>query len=130
MEMIQTRNKDELLREIGSLHPETKELYINARPSMDIVESIFENAPNLELLACPPSLLKQTSTRVFKTLDNKGVSIRHHEVGVGRPKKYNKKSIGTIREMRRNGVPVKDIAKELKIPLRTVYYHLKNNNQK
>ncbi|MFC2175165.1 DUF1699 family protein [archaeon] len=127
MEMIQTRNKNELLREIGNLHPETKELYINARPSMDIVMTIFENAPNLELLACPPSLLKQTSTRVFKTLDNKGVSIKHHEVGVGRPKKYNKKSIGKIKEMRKEGVPVKNIAKEMAIPLRTVYYHLKNN---
>ncbi|MCK4327458.1 MAG: helix-turn-helix domain-containing protein [Candidatus Diapherotrites archaeon] len=127
MEMIQTRNKNELLREIGNLSAETRELYINARPSMDIVMTIFESAPNLELLACPPSLLKQTSTRVFKTLDNKGVVIKHHEVGVGRPKKYNKKSIGKIMEMRNNGVPVKEIAKQMNIPLRTVYYHLKNN---
>lgn len=127
MEIIQTRNKAELLQEISDLHPETRELYINARPSMDIVMSIFENVPQLELLACPPSLLKQTSTRVFKTLDTKGVTIRHHEVGVGRPKKYGSEAIGKIRTLRQQGTPVKDIAKQMNIPLRTVYYHLKNN---
>lgn len=127
MEIIQTRNKTELIQEISSLHPETKELYINARPSMDIVMSIFENVPNLEMLACPPSLLKQTSTRVFKTLDAKGVTIRHHEVGVGRPKKYDGNAIGKIRSLRQTGTPVKEIAKQMNIPLRTVYYHLKNN---
>lgn len=125
--MIQTRNKNELLKEIDGLHPKTRELYINARPSMDIVMSIFENVPNLELLACPPSLLKQTSTRVFKTLDEKGVKIKHHEVGVGRPKKYEKNTLGKIRELRNQGVAVKDIAQQMNIPLRTVYYHLKNN---
>lgn len=127
MEMIQTRNKAELLREIENLHPETRELYINARPSMDIVMSIFENVPNLEMLACPPSLLKQTSTRVFKTLDTKGVKIKHHEVGVGRPKKYDNPTISKIVSLREQNVPVKDIAKQMNIPLRTVYYHLKNN---
>ncbi len=127
MEMIQTRNKSELLQEIDSLHPATTELYINARPSMDIVMSIFDSAPNIELLACPPSLLKQTSTRVFKTLDQKGVTIKHHEVGVGRPKKYEGNIISKIKEYRNSGVPVKDIAKQMGIPLRTVYYHLKNN---
>lgn len=127
MEMIQTRNKTELLREIKNLHPETRELYINSRPSMDIVMSIFENAPNLELLACPPSLLKQTSTRVFKTLDDRGITIKHHEVGVGRPKKYDSPTLKQIAELRDGGVAVKDIAKRMNIPLRTVYYHLKNN---
>lgn len=127
MEMIQTRNKSELLEQIRNLHPETRELYINARPSMDIVMSIFENAPNLELLACPPSLLKQTSTRVFKTLDERGIKIRHHEVGVGRPKKYDSPTLKKIMELRGRGVPVKDIAKQMGMPLRTVYYHLKNN---
>lgn len=130
MEMIQTRNKSELIKQIGYLHPSTKELYINARPSMDIVMSIFERAPNLELLACPPSLLKQTSTRVFKTLDQRGVKIKHHEVGVGRPKKYEDSIIQRIREYRNTGVPVKDIAEKMNIPLRTVYYHLKNNKRK
>jgi hypothetical protein len=109
------------------LHPETRELYINARPSMDIVVSIFDSAPNLQLLACPPSLLKQTSTRVFKTLDRKGVRIKHHEVGVGRPKKYDDPTLGKIRNLRGQGTAVKDIAKQMNIPLRTVYYHLKNN---
>ncbi len=127
MEMIQTRNKSELLQQIKNLRPETRELYINARPSMDIVMSIFESAPNLELLACPPSLLKQTSTRVFKTLNERGVTIKHHEVGVGRPKKYDSQTLGKIMSLRQQRVPVKDIAKRMGIPLRTVYYHLKNN---
>jgi len=127
MHMIQTRNKSELLREIKAVQPHTKELYINARPSMDIVSSIFESAPNLELLACPPSLLKQTSTRVFKTLDLKGVKIIHHEVGVGRPKKYESELLAKIRDLREKGTSVKEIAKNSNMPLRTVYYHLKNN---
>ncbi|MCD6522279.1 MAG: DUF1699 family protein [Candidatus Diapherotrites archaeon] len=126
MRMIQTSSKQELLRAIEELDENITEVYINARPSMDIVMNIMENAPNIQAIYCPPSLLKQTSTKVFSVLEEKGVKLAHKDVKVGRPKKYSNETVREIIERRRNGQPVKDISKEMNIPLRTVYYYLKN----
>ncbi len=126
MRMIYAGNKQELVREIESIDQGTKSIYINARPSMDIVQRIVENAPMIEEILCPPSLLKQTSTKVFSVLESKGVKLAHKEVRIGRPNKYDEKRISEIRTKRSSGMPVKDISTSMNIPLRTVYYYLKN----
>jgi hypothetical protein len=126
MRAIYAGNKQELVRQIECIEKDTKRLYINARPSMDIVQKIVDNAPNIEEILCPPSLLKQTSTKVFSVLESKGVKLAHKDVRIGRPNKYDEKVVSDIRGKRAAGTAVKEIAREMKIPLRTVYYYLKN----
>jgi hypothetical protein len=128
--MIQTSSKEELLAEINNLDESTDSVYINARPSMHIVNTILSSAPNVREIMCPPSLLKQTSTKVLEVLGEKDIKLKHKAVRVGRPKKYTKEDVRKMVTMRRNGVPVKDIAKEMGVPLRTVYYYLKKEGNR
>lgn len=133
MNVIKTNSKQELLDEIRNLDDSTNALYINARPSMDIVMAIVNNAPNIQEIYCPPSLLKQTSTRVFSVLEQNNVKLAHKDVKVGRPVKYNNGIVEQITSRRSAGDSVKVISQEMNIPLRTVYYYLKqtantNNN--
>jgi len=124
MRMIYAGNKQELVRELENMDQGTRSIYINARPSMDIVQRIVDNAPQIEEIMCPPSLLKQTSTKVFSVLESKGVKLTHKEVRIGRPNKYDEKRIKEIRDKRASGMPVKEISREMNVPLRTVYYYL------
>lgn len=124
--MIQASSKKELIEAINSLGEATRRVYINARPSMDVVNLIVSSAPNVEEIYCPPSLLKQASTKVFETLKDRGVRLTHKKVRVGRPNIYTDETIDRIAEQRAAGISVKNISRDLGIPLRTVYYYLKN----
>ncbi|MCD6414229.1 MAG: helix-turn-helix domain-containing protein [Candidatus Diapherotrites archaeon] len=128
MRIIQVSNKEELLREIDSLDNSVEDIYINTRPSVEIINRILENAPAIRKIYCPPSLLKQTSTRAFEVLDKHGVSLDKHGIRVGRPTKYSSSIVQEVFERKERGMSVKDISKQMKIPIRTVYYYLKKNN--
>lgn len=127
MKVIQVSNKQELMSQLEALDDTVDALYINTRPSVEIVNKILETAPAIQRIYCPPSLLKQTSTKAFEVLDNAGVSLGKHDVKVGRPTKYSEGIVNEILERRRKGMPVKEISKQMKIPIRTAYYYLKNN---
>jgi hypothetical protein len=125
MKILQVTSKEELFEHLDGIEHDTEELYINTRPSVEIVNKIVESVPGIRRVYCPPSLLKQTSTKAFEVLDKHGVSLHHKEVKVGRPKKYSQNIVKEILAKRAEGVPVKDISKQMKIPIRTVYYYLK-----
>ena len=127
MRIIQVSNKDELMREIEALEEGVDTLYINTRPSVEIVNKILKTAPGVQRILCPPSLLKQTSTKAFEVLEQAGVTLDKHDVKVGRPAKYSSGIVGEILEKRRNGMSVKEISRQMRIPIRTAYYYLKNN---
>jgi hypothetical protein len=127
MRVIQASTKNELIQNISGLDAATREVYINARPSLEIVQKIFERAPEVKQITCPPSLFKQASPKVIKLASEKGCVICHRDVRVGRPNKYDNSVIGEILKKRSDGVAVKDIASQMQIPLRTVYYHLKTS---
>ena len=123
--IIQTGSKQELLEELETLNEQALTVYINARPSIDIVSLIISKAPNVKEILCPPSLLKQTSSKVQKFLQSAGIRLSHKDIRVGRPKKYADDTVQTILAKKSTGMSVKDIANEMQIPLRTVYYYLK-----
>lgn len=127
MKKIQVSNKDELMTELDSLGDTVETVYINTRPSVEIVNRILKTAPNIKRILCPPSLLKQTSTKAFEVLDQAGVELGQHDVKVGRPAKYSEGIIEEILERKEQGMSVKDISKQMDIPIRTTYYYLKNN---
>ncbi len=92
------------------------------RPSVDIMVEVLEHAPNVKYILCPKSLYSLTSIRVKKALERVGVLLIPFGDGAGRPNKYDDETVGKLKKMYELGVPVKEISKSLKIPLRTVYH--------
>lgn len=124
MKVIRAKNKVELLQEIGKDSGEHGEVYINLRPTLDIVSGITKNFPQVGRIMCPPSLHTQTSKKVFKYLGDQGIKLEPGEFNVGRPKKYDAELVAQISNMRTQGMPAKHISEHLEMPLRTVYFYL------
>lgn len=122
---ITARNNEELLRKIDEiLNENVREVYINLRPTKEILVRILENAPNVKLIGCPPSLYPKVSKRVIRALKQMGIEVVPIQRSRGRPKKYDERIVVKIRELVKTGKTPKEISRELGIPLRTVYYML------
>lgn len=121
---IKPENKQELLDTIEKLGS-CEEIYMTYRPTYEIVDIISKKCPTLKKIICPPSLYRQISKDLI-TQDNT-VKIEAGTTPVGRPMKYTQAIIQQITEQAAAGKPVKQIAKDLEIPLRTVYFFLSKN---
>lgn len=120
---VKARNNAELIRKIReSLGPEVTEVYINLRPTKEIVVRILENAPNVRRISCPPSLYPKVSKKIINALAQVGVELVPEGYPRGRPRKYSEETIKTVLEMFSSGRGPKEISRSLGIPLRTVYY--------
>jgi len=120
---IKARNNEELLKKIDEMvNEDVKEVYINLRPTKEILVRILENAPNVRVIGCPPSLYPKVSKRVIKALRQMGIDIVPIKRSRGRPRKYDKTVLLQIRELMKKGKTPKEISNELGIPLRTLYY--------
>lgn len=128
MRLVRAKTKQRLLEEIKAIDSEDSEYYLNLRPTLDIVEAIIEKSKSVKKISCPPSLLQQTAKKVFKFAEEKGIALLPGEFAVGRPKKYDDETIKEVLSSRENGKPAKEIAAEMEMPLRTVYFYLKNGN--
>jgi hypothetical protein len=127
MRVLRVSNKRELLGSIGDLDGNDAEVYVNLRPTLDVVDGLINQCPNLKKVLCPPSLYRQTSKRVFRALGDANIAFEEGGFRVGRPKKYAQETINQILSKRQDGRPAKVIADEMDIPLRTVYFYLKMN---
>ncbi len=128
MRIVRAKTKQALIEEIKALSSEDSEYYLNLRPTVDIVEALMVKSKEVKRITCPPSLLQQTAKKVFKLTNDKGIKLEAGEFAVGRPKKYDDDTIREVLESRTNGKPAKEIATEMEMPLRTVYFYLKNGN--
>ncbi|MCK4883712.1 MAG: DUF1699 domain-containing protein [Candidatus Diapherotrites archaeon] len=124
MEVVKAKNKSELMDILLELDSEIDEIYINKRPSADIVVGILNNAPKIKTIYCPPSLFDQTSQKVVDALNNVEIKLKAHDVNRGRPKKYEKDLINNIKADAEAGKPIKHIAEKYEIPLRTAYFYI------
>ncbi|WP_456366187.1 DUF1699 family protein [Thermococcus sp.] len=125
---IKARDNFELLRKIDeSLDEGVMEVYINRRPTKEIVVHILERAPNVRRISCPPSLYPKVSKKIVDALSKVGVELVPEGYPRGRPRKYGKKTLDEIENLLRQGKGPKEISKRLKIPLRTVYYLIEKN---
>jgi hypothetical protein len=53
---IKARNNAELIAKLGeSLNEDVTEVYINLRPTKEILVRILERAPNVRKISCPPA---------------------------------------------------------------------------
>jgi hypothetical protein len=124
---VSARTYDELLRKLEELlNDEVSEVYVNLRPTKEVVVRILENAPNVERISCPPSLYPKVSKKVISALKQLGVEIVPEKKPRGRPRKYDGETVKRMRELAARGVSPMEISKRLGIPLRTVYYLLGN----
>lgn len=120
---IKARNNTELIKKLQEkLCPEVTEVYINLRPTKEIVVRILENAPNVRKISCPPSLYPKVSKKIINALSQIGVQLVPEGYPRGRPRKYDERTIRKIMEMLSSGKGVREISSSLGIPLRTVYY--------
>jgi len=126
MRVLNFRNKHELLNEIRNFNGMDEEVYIPVRPTIEIVDELLRQSPNLKKIFCPPSLYLQISKKVFKSLESSETVVQPGDFKVGRPKKYADDTIRRVVSDRESGKPAKAISREHEMPLRTVYYYLKN----
>lgn len=125
MEIVRAKNKYELITEIKDLNG-CEEVYLNLRPTNEIIENLIMHCPNVRKIMCPPSLFPQVAKKVFMGLKKIDVSMEPGTFRVGRPRIYDKQQITTIINDKQMGKPAKLIAQERDVPLRTVYFYLKN----
>jgi len=119
---VSAKTYEELLRKLSELDEDVTEVYVNLRPTKEVVVKILENAPNVRRISCPPSLYPKVSKRVIYALGQLGVELVPEERPRGRPRKYDEKTVKLVRELAKKGVPMREISERLGIPLRTVYY--------
>jgi hypothetical protein len=126
MQVINSRNRIELLGEIRKLNGVHDRVYVPLRPTLEITEALITQCPNIKEIYCPPSLYLQVSKKVLKHLGEKNIALKQGEFTAGRPKKYSEDLIKQLHANKQNGKSAKVISEDFDIPLRTVYYHLKN----
>ncbi|HDZ35596.1 MAG TPA: DUF1699 domain-containing protein [Thermococcus sp.] len=120
---IKARNNAELIAKLNeALNEEVTEVYINLRPSKEILVRILERAPNVRKISCPPSLYPKVSRRVINALAQMGIDLVPESYPRGRPRKYDERTIREVQDLLRKGVPAKEVSARTGIPLRTVYY--------
>lgn len=125
---VKAKNNFELLKKLDeSLNEEVTEVYINLRPTKEIIVHILEKAPNVRKISCPPSLYPKVSRRIVHALSQLGVELVPERFPRGRPRKYDEKTVKQILMMIRSGKGPKEVSWALNIPLRTVYYLLKSS---
>lgn len=120
---LKAKNNEELLRKIDeNLEPGVVEVYINLRPTREIVVKILKKAPTVKVIGCPPSLYPKVSRKVITALDRVGIKLIPVKHPRGRPRKYDDGTMARVEHMLRSGKSLKEISRELGIPLRTLYY--------
>jgi len=123
---VKARNNAELIRKLReSLSDEVTEVYINLRPTKEILVRILENAPNVRRISCPPSLYPKVSKKAIAALAQMGIELVPESYPRGRPRKYDEETVKRVRELLSGGIPAKEVSDRLGIPLRTVYYMAK-----
>ncbi|AEC51068.1 hypothetical protein PNA2_0150 [Pyrococcus sp. NA2] len=124
---ITARNVKELLRKIDEeLNEDVTEVYINLRPTKEVIVRILENSPNVRIIGCPPSLYPKVSKKVINALNQIGIKIVPMEKGRGRPRKYSARTLELIDSMLKDGKSPREISEALGIPIRTLYYLIAN----
>jgi hypothetical protein len=123
---VKAHNNADLLRKLDSvLNEDVTEVYINLRPTKEILVHILERAPNVRRISCPPSLYPKVSKKIIRALSQMGIELVPEGYPRGRPRKYDEATLRRVREMVLRGHSPKEVSVLTGIPLRTVYYMLK-----
>ncbi len=123
--VLNPRDTEELIQMIRNIDPDTVEIHMSIRPTVETVADILRYAPKLKKLSCPPSLYERASPKIKIALEEKEIDFFPKKERAGRPLSYPKRKIERIYELYDSGLPPKEISKREKMPITTVYYYLR-----
>ncbi len=103
----------------------SEEVYVARRISRTLAARLLQEHPDLKRILVPRSLYEQTSKRIIAALRKVGVEVLPTGRGRGRPRKYGDDVVAKVMEMKKRGATVREIAEKTGIPVRTVYYILR-----
>jgi hypothetical protein len=100
---------------------------ISAKPitrklSTNDVLHLLSGSKEVKRLVLSEGSYRHLPKRVFKSLKKIGVSIEVVKLKRGPPTKVN---VAVIARLHKSEIPADEISKQTRIPLRTVYYHLR-----
>lgn len=122
---VRASNKEELIKKLEEvLNRDVTEVYINMRPTKEIVVTILDNAPNVRRISCPPSLYPKVSKKIVRTLKAMNIELKPEKTRRGRPKKYDERTMREIINLLERGKKPREISTQMNMPLRTVYYFI------
>ena len=122
---MRVKQVSELDKVKPNLSHKVEEIHFMTRPSKKVLESLASRFPNLSRVTIPPSLYNTLPKNLDVT-----IPIEPETRQRGRPRKYDDELINRIKALADSGQPVTRISRTLKIPKRTVYYHLKMKRNK
>ncbi|MEN6574442.1 helix-turn-helix domain-containing protein [Methanobacterium aggregans] len=97
-----------------------KEVHVSQLLSSRKIMELLDKHPDLERIKCPRSICLRTSKKYLDALSELGIEVEPVET-MGRPKKY-KKEPELIQKLLDDGKSPDEVAEELNIPVKTVYY--------
>jgi hypothetical protein len=98
-----------------------KEIHVEKLLSFNRIMELLDRYPDLEKITCPPSLYARISPKYLQALNELGVVVEPLKKK-GRPQKYNEEDVYKIKKMLKDGKTPREIARNLDISLKTVYY--------
>ena len=94
MQTLKASDRTELLQKIRTeLDATAEEVYLNTRPSIQIIITLLNKAPSLNKIYVPPSLCKETPERIKKALNKIGVELIPSDKPRGRPRVHDKEAL-------------------------------------
>lgn len=100
------------------------ELLLKRKVSALLLARIMQHL-SITKLACSPSIYATLPRSAVSALGSMGVEIAVEGVKRGRPDAHPREKLAMIGELHGQGYGAAEIAKRLRLPLRTVYYHLR-----
>lgn len=106
-----------------------EKVHINQPLTSRKIMEVLEKYPDLKKITCPISLYKRTSPKYLDALKELGIDVEPLS-SRGRPNKYDEKKVFEIKNLLKDGKTPKEISKQMKIPLKSVYYLNKDSHLK
>lgn len=85
------------------------------------IANILDENPNLKKITCPISLYNRASPKYISVLAELGIEVQGLSKR-GRPKKFKNQEIQKVHKLFKKGYTPENISKNLKIPIKSVYY--------
>ena len=118
---LQSKTIEEIFHEIEEkLNEKTEKVHLSIRPSVTVLVHILSKAPNVRIIAVPPSLLKCVPIKIKRALEKVGVELSPECAEPGRKRKRDPKP---VIELLKKGFSAKQVSERLGVPVSTVYYY-------
>lgn len=119
------KSKDQITQALQRIPKTCEDLYINVPLTANEVVKVLNSLENLNTIRLSPSAFQLTSQKVKKALAKSGLTLKINNKSRGRPNKYSPSQIQSIKNLYSSNTSARQIAKNLNIPIRTVYSLLK-----